>query len=110
MIDFGNTRRMLLAGIVGVMATFAAQAPASATAFCEVKQTADGFVALRAAPDRNAATLVPMKAGDEVMLRDGRRGAWQEVLYWPAGTRLEGPGASAGRRGWVHVQLLDICG
>ncbi|MFX6040400.1 SH3 domain-containing protein, partial [Acinetobacter baumannii] len=88
--------------------TFAVQAPASATAFCEVKQTSDGFVALRAAPDRNAQTLARMKAGDEVMLRDGRRGVWQEVLHWPAGTRVERPGASTGRRGWVHAQLIDI--
>ncbi|MBN8944344.1 MAG: SH3 domain-containing protein [Rhizobiales bacterium] len=110
MIDFINTRRAVLAGAVVVATLFAAQAPASATAFCAIKETSDGFVALRAAPDRNAATLVRMKAGDEVMLRAGRRGAWQEVLYWPGGTRLERPGASAGRHGWVHAQLIDICG
>ncbi|WP_163595004.1 hypothetical protein, partial [Klebsiella pneumoniae] len=78
MIDFVNTRRAVLAGTVIVATLFAAQAPASATAFCAINQTSDGFVALRAAPDRNAATLARMKTGDDVMLRAGRRGAWQE--------------------------------
>ncbi|QCI68750.1 SH3 domain-containing protein [Phreatobacter stygius] len=110
MIDFSRTRRVILAGAVVAAAMSAAQTSASATAFCAVKETSDGFVALRVAPDRNAATLARMKGGDEVMLRAGRRGVWQEVLYWPGGTRTAQPAASNGRRGWVHAQLIDICG
>lgn len=69
--------------VVGVVACWlACMAPANAALFCELLKSADGFVALRAAPDANAKLVARMRAGDEVQALEGRKGRWQEVRHW----------------------------
>jgi hypothetical protein len=84
--------------------------PASATAFCNIKRTSDGFAALRAAPDANARILVRMRSSDEVMLGLGERGPWREVTFWRGESRHEDGGFGRGRRGWMHRSLIGECG
>jgi hypothetical protein len=84
--------------------------PAAATSFCNIKQTTDGFAALRAAPDANAPILVRMRSSDEVMLGLGERGPWREVTFWRGQTRHEAGGFGRGRKGWMHRSLLGECG
>jgi hypothetical protein len=84
--------------------------PAAATAFCNIKPTADGFVALRAAPSTKARIIARMTADDEVLIGQRRRGKWDEVTWWRGQDRLQkGFGASSGI-GWVHRDLLEVCG
>jgi hypothetical protein len=85
--------------------------PAAATLFCNVRQTADGFVALRAAPDANAKLVGRMTSSDEVMIGQGKKGNWIEVSWWRGEERhTKGFGATSGR-GWVNRKLIeDECG
>lgn len=89
--------------------------PASATAYCEIRPTRDGFVALRAGPGAGARLLERMRAGDEVLLGQARRGRWVEVTFWRGG-RLVAGGPPEGKpptaRGWMHDGLVarDSCG
>lgn len=85
-------------------------APVSATEFCGLRPTADGFVALRAAPSTKARLLARMRVGDEVLAQQGVRGGWVEVLWWRGDTRLT-HGFRTGRRGWAVQSLIDdLCG
>lgn len=83
---------------------------AAASSFCEVRRTADGFVALREGPSAEARMLVRMRADDEVMLTEVRQGDWVRVLHWPGQTRLSDGGFARGRPGWVNRRLLGDCG
>ena len=85
--------------------------PASATAFCQLKATKDGFVALRAGPGASSKLVGRMKAEDEVLLGEGRKGDWQQVTWWRGDDRLvKGQDKIAGR-GWVHCKLIaEECG
>lgn len=85
--------------------------PAAATAFCQLKETQDGFVALRSGPGPSMRLVGRMKSTDEVLLGEGRKGDWIEVTWWRGDDRLtKGYGAVAGR-GWVHRKLVaEECG
>lgn len=85
--------------------------PASATLFCNVRSSADGFVALRAAPDAKAKLIGRMTANDEVMIGLRKKGQWVEVNWYRGEERhTKGFGAVSGR-GWVHTKLIeDECG
>ncbi len=83
---------------------------AQATAFCEVVDTPDGFVALREAPAADAALVERMHAGDEVMLLPEKSGALVHVRFWRAGERLQDGGFERYRVGWVNERLIDLCG
>lgn len=84
--------------------------PAAATAFCNIKETKDGFVALRAGPSTKARIIAKMTTDDEVLIGHRRRGKWDEVTWWRGQDRLQkGFGSSSGI-GWVHRDLLEICG
>jgi hypothetical protein len=109
---FASTRAPRLAAMaVGALAlTLFAAMPASATSFCNIKRTSDGFAALRAAPDANARILVRMRSTDEVMLGLGERGPWREVTYWRGQSRHQDGGFGRGRQGWMHHSLLGECG
>jgi hypothetical protein len=81
--------------------------PASATAFCNVKETADGFVALRAAPDAKARLVGRMTSKDEVMIGQGRKGNWIEVEWYRGDERhTKGFGRISGK-GWVNSRLIE---
>lgn len=81
--------------------------PAGATAFCNVKETADGFVALRAAPDAKAKLIARMSSNDEVMIGQGKKGNWIEVNWYRGDERhTKGFGAVSGK-GWVNSKLIE---
>jgi hypothetical protein len=84
--------------------------PASATSFCEIKRTSDGFAALRAAPDASARVLARMRTTDEVMLGAGERGPWRQVTFWRGQSRHAEGGFGRGQQGWMHRSLLGECG
>ena len=81
--------------------------PASAAEFCYVKQTADGFVALRKKPSPSAKLVGRMLAGDEVMLGQGAKGNWLEVFWWRGDDRLTRGFSKKSGHGWVYRKLID---
>ncbi len=82
--------------------------PASATTYCYVRPTTDGFVALRAAPDAGSRMLTRMRSGEEVLLEGGRQGIWRQAhLMRRSGSEDGYFGPSPG--GWVHSGLIHRC-
>jgi hypothetical protein len=82
---------------------------ASASLFCVLPATTDGFVALRAAPSVQGRLILRMKAGDEVQIIDGRRGGWSKVRHWPGDTRLA-KGYDGFTEGHAARRFLKDCG
>ena len=99
-------RSALLAALCGVCA-----APASASLFCPVMKTRDGFVALRAAPNMRAPIVAKMRPHDEIMLTIDEENGWIKVLYWTGDTRFT-KGYGEHRSGWMHRRFVppDQCG
>jgi hypothetical protein len=62
-------------------------ASASATLFCEILKTSDGFVALRAEPNPNARLIARMHVGDEVLVDDtpNKPKGWTHFTWWKGG-------------------------
>ncbi|WP_284177122.1 SH3 domain-containing protein [Rhabdaerophilum sp. SD176] len=75
---------------------------ARATAFCEVKATRDGFVALRDAPSTGGKLIRRLKAGEMVQLDSTRRNprGWKAVIF-----REDGEGKV--QPGWVSAGLIE---
>lgn len=82
---------------------------AEASLFCLIPRTADGFVALRAAPGAEGRLLLRMRANDEVQIVEGGRGGWERVRHWPGESRL-GKGYDGFTEGYVARRLLKDCG
>lgn len=82
---------------------------ARASLFCLIPETADGFVALRAAPGAQSRLILRMKAGDEVQIVEGGRGDWNKVRHWPGDTRLA-KGYGGFTEGHVARRFLRDCG
>jgi hypothetical protein len=80
-----------------------------ASLFCLIPATADGFVALRAAPDAQSRLILKMKAGDEVQIVQGGRRGWERVRHWPGDTRLA-KGYGGFSEGHVARRFLKDCG
>lgn len=100
--------RLLLAA---ALALLLGTVPGSATEFCHLRETADGFVALRAGPSKAAKLIARMKPEDEVMPGLETSGPWVSVTWWPGLSRLEEGGFDRGVKGWVHGSLIDdMCG
>jgi len=95
---------------VGCAAFLGCASGASATSFCNVLKSPDGFVALRAAPDIKARIVARMKEDDEVQLLDGRKGQWREVLHWHGDQRLQDATRGNTRRGWMSARYMSECG
>jgi hypothetical protein len=104
------SRRVFLAAALALATAGLGAVPARATAFCDVLDTPDGFVALREAPNAGAALVEKMNAGDEVMLLPEKSGAWVRVRFWRAGERLKEGGFDRFQVGWVNGRFLDVCG
>jgi hypothetical protein len=84
---------------------------ASATSFCPLKPTQDGFVALRSGPSPSARLIGRMKADDEVQLGESRKGDWIQVTWWRGEDRLARGYDKVAGRGWVHRRLVaEECG
>jgi hypothetical protein len=89
----------------------AATGPAGATLFCNVLESPDGFVALRAGPSAGARLVARMKAGDEVQILLGRKGNWEEVYHWRGLDRHNDETRTNKRHGWVNTRYIDdTCG
>ncbi len=85
-------------------------APAGATTFCQIKQSSDGFVALRSGPSPTARLVARMRPGDEVLTVGDPAGSWQEVQWWRGDERLSPPGRKSRATGWVNRRLIEDCG
>lgn len=108
---FSHRIPTISAALFVIGASLLSPQPASATAFCQLKETKDGFVALRSGPGASTRVIGRMKAEDEVLLGEGRKGDWQRVTWWRGDDRLvKGQDKVAGR-GWVHRKLIaEECG
>ena len=97
--------------LAGALILAASAVPASASGFCAVRKTADGFVALRTEPHAGAKLVGKMRSRDEVMIGEGEKGQWIEVTWWRGTERLDkGFEAHAGK-GWVNRKLIsNECG
>lgn len=97
--------------LAGALAATVFATPASASLFCPVMKTRDGFVALRDKPGMDGKILVKMKSRDEIMLTIDEENGWIKVLYWPGDTRFT-KGYGAHRSGWMHRRFIppDQCG
>lgn len=76
--------------------------PARATAFCEVKATRDGFVALRAAPSTKGTLMRRLNAGEMVQLDTTRPNpkGWTAVIF-------RSDDGAAEQVGWVSASLIE---
>lgn len=88
---------------------------AGATLYCDIKETPDGFVALRAGPSASFEMIEKMRPGDEILLGQGKAGKWIEATFWRGGRFATGPnpvGDPATAKGWMHEDLIadDSCG
>jgi hypothetical protein len=98
---------LLAACLAGFSIPFAAQA----TEFCHLRETPDGFVALRAGPGTQHRLIARMKPQDEVLYGLERKGKWVDVTWWPGDSRQQEGGFGKGVHGWVHDSLIDdMCG
>jgi hypothetical protein len=102
-----------------LLAGLTVSTPASATAaVCSIRQTPDGFAALREAPSRDGHLIRRMPTGHNVEMHDAspgrpaRQGSWVRVTHWADGELHSrgDPRFATGRTGWVHQGLLDDCG
>jgi Bacterial SH3 domain len=74
----------------------------SATSYCEILSTRDGFVALRDGPSASAKLIRRMKTGETVQIDSTAkpRGGWMKVFY-------TGPDRSLMQPGWVSRRLVE---
>ncbi len=94
-------RRFTVLAGASVLLSLWLNPPARATAFCEVKATRDGFVALRGAPSAKGPLMRRLKAGEMVQLDTTRPNpkGWKAVIF-----RGEGEAEEAG---WVAASLIE---
>ena len=84
-----------------------ASVPASATGFCHLKQTLDGFVALRAGPSPSARLVGRMNPQDEVLFGLGEKGNWVEATWWRGDDRLNKGYDRIAGKGWVNTRFVE---
>lgn len=90
------------AALIALVGLAAVATAAHASAFCEVRKTSDGFVALRDAPNANGKRLWRLKPGEMVQLDRTRPNAkgWAAVIYRSEDRKVE-------RTGWVSDRLIE---
>ncbi len=93
----------ILAGAGIVMSA----APASATGFCNLRPSPDGFVALRAAPSLSARLIARMRTGDEVLLGLRQKGRFVEVTWWRGQDRHEKGYHHIAGKGWADARWIE---
>ena len=102
--------------VIVELVVIAVFSPASATVYCEMKATPDGFVALRNGPSPSTRLILKMRAGDTTQIAQGRKNGWTEVYHWkksiydsqPKGRGFDDLGLAT--RGWVNERFLENCG
>jgi len=101
------------------MLALCAAAPARAEVFsiCSVRETKDGFVALRAAPRKDAPVVAKMVPGQMTVLdvknyKLVKSGNWVSLSWYPGEVMPDPgePGHDKIRRGWTSYELIDDCG
>jgi hypothetical protein len=101
----------LATAVFSIGGLFGVAEDARATAFCTIKRTRDGFVALRAAPSPQGKLLGRMREGDEVMIVEGKKGNWIRVEWYRGQDRHEKGFGKISGKGWAHGKLIgDECG
>lgn len=102
---------MRLLAALPLVAAFlvAAAEPASATVFCNILKSHDGFVALRAAPNADSRLVARMKEDDEVQMLESK-GRWMQVTHWHGDQRLDPKTRGNTRTGWVNKRYVSECG
>lgn len=104
--------------LLALLPVLLAAAPASATDFCIVQKSVDGFVALRATPSANGRLLHRARAGQAVVIQKNEmgdqiaNGPWLRVKHFsdtvaPPETN---PAYKKGKLGWMHRRYVDACG
>ena len=100
--------KLIGAAVAGALLTFAAT-ESVATTYCNIKQTKDGFVALRSGPNASSRLVAKMRVGDEIQAHSESRGKWIKATWWKGG-RFKGGGPtpdSSNAAGWVHGSLIE---
>ncbi len=77
--------------------------PAGATFMCGVKQTSDGFVALREKPSGTAKLVARLTAKDTVLVPHDH----DPVGHWIFVEKLNRDGSYGGASGWVLDRLIS---
>ena len=108
-------RKRLNLTIVGVLLAGAARAEVFPV--CSVRATKDGFVALRAAPGKDAPVVARMRPGQMTVLdvknyEPVRSGGWVSLSWFPGEIMPDRgeEGYEKVRRGWASYELIDDCG
>lgn len=91
---------------------------AAATDVCVVQKSADGFVALRAAPSADAPLLARAKTGEAVVIQKSANGdllvsgRWVRVIHYPDTVvpQPSDPTFKLARTGWMHRRYVNDCG
>lgn len=102
--------KFLSAGLLAAMVVFgggATTTPASATGFCPLKRTSDGFVALRTGPSATAPLVGRMRSSDEVLIGLRNKGNWVEVTWWRGQDRHNKGYHHVAGRGWANARLIE---
>lgn len=105
---------------LGLAVTLAAgsQAQAGIGNACEVKETPDGFVAIRARPSAKAPLVAKATPGHIVEVTVDKAGnpraagIWWHVRHFPGEAMPNPSDAAFGqvKSGWMHSKLIDGCG
>lgn len=110
--------RQIGVGLVAASALLITASQASATDFCIVQKSANGFVALRSRPSADGALLVRAKPGEAVVIQKSAAGdqivsgPWLRVMHFPDTVvpQKTDPTFKLGRAGWMHKRFVDECG
>ena len=84
---------------------------------CSVRETKDGFVALRSAPKKDAPVIAKMIPGQMTVIdvknyKPVKSGNWVSVSWYPGEVMPDPgePGYDKVKRGWMSYELIDDCG
>jgi hypothetical protein len=114
--------RIFAGPVLGALMVVLSGQCASAQNVCTVKQTSDGFVALRATPSAQGRLVIKMIPDDMVVIDRHpdyptgyvpvSSGKWLKASHYRGEVFPEpgDPEYSKVRRGWVHENLINDCG
>ncbi len=106
-------RTLIKTGVLAAALLAIGAGAASATTYCNVKPTRDGFSALRADASASSRLVARMRVGDEFQAHSESRGPWIKATWWKGG-RFKNGGPTYDRpnaSGWVHSSLVpEDCG
>jgi len=98
-------------------AAFAGAAQAEVFHICSVRETKDGFVALRSAPKKDAPVVAKMVPGQMTVIdvknyKPVKSGNWVSISWYPGEVMPDPgePGYEKVKRGWMSYELIDDCG